>query len=549
MDSQSNQPWRNGERASGTKPAPGQDKAADFALARLAELSGRPDAPTPSLKVLARECGVAYMTMWKAASRLRRKGIIEMHRKTGIRLCSLPQEQPDRAQNTLSTAIPKNGQKWERTARRIVEDIHNSLYEHGESLGPIKHLAHRYGVCPPTLRRALEYLVDQGVLESSVGGYRTADAPRMDWSVSIVVLYRCDTPGSVRPITTTITRTLAELERICSRTNVHLQGVGWSYEENLLVPNNGWTPLALPPALSDSLLGFIVIGEGLHDICELGIFEEILRTRKPVAILDADGLSPAPDAARPWPAHLRIFERALDEKPGADMAAFMLQLGHRSVAYISGDHHDQWSRQRLEGIRRTFSHAGFSGGVRAAIAPSPPGYQGDVRRYFHEHSKTMIAALDNARISLKNATSSAMHWLGDTFADPAVFGAMTAFQERTELRERLTPLLDELCGCPEITAWIASNDETALVAFEFLRSRGISVPGKISVVGFDDSEIASHNGLTSYNFNEPALVKAMVRYLLDAPVDRRPSRTRQTPIERVSGFVTARNSTAPVRKS
>ncbi len=49
-----------------------------------------------------------------------------------------------------------------------------------------------------------------------------------------------------------------------------------------------------------------------------------------------------------------------------------------------------------------------------------------------------------------------------------------------------------LCGQPSPTALIASNDDMAAGAIVAARELGLDVPGDVSVVGFDDSPIASH---------------------------------------------------------
>ena len=43
---------------------------------------------------------------------------------------------------------------------------------------------------------------------------------------------------------------------------------------------------------------------------------------------------------------------------------------------------------------------------------------------------------------------------------------------------------------PDLTALVALNDSMAIGALALLRSRGIAVPGRVSVVGFDDMPIA-----------------------------------------------------------
>ena len=69
---------------------------------------------------------------------------------------------------------------------------------------------------------------------------------------------------------------------------------------------------------------------------------------------------------------------------------------------------------------------------------------------------------------------------------------------------------------PRITAWVGLGDPVASMAHSFLHRQGIAVPGHISIAGFDDSIEAIGLGLTSYNFNMPGLVDAMVDFIYDS---------------------------------
>ncbi|WP_231123244.1 substrate-binding domain-containing protein [Nocardioides sambongensis] len=47
-----------------------------------------------------------------------------------------------------------------------------------------------------------------------------------------------------------------------------------------------------------------------------------------------------------------------------------------------------------------------------------------------------------------------------------------------------------LADHPEVTAILAMNDDMAIGILSVLRSRGVDVPGRISVTGFDDVAVA-----------------------------------------------------------
>lgn len=96
-------------------------------------------------------------------------------------------------------------------------------------------------------------------------------------------------------------------------------------------------------------------------------------------------------------------------------------------------------------------------------------------------------------------------------------------QGRTRARELARPLLER----PDRpTGIVCASDMQALGALEAARDVGLSVPGQLSVVGYDDLEIAGFLGLTTVH--QPLFESGMqgARLLLDriGRVDRRPIR-------------------------
>jgi DNA-binding LacI/PurR family transcriptional regulator len=67
------------------------------------------------------------------------------------------------------------------------------------------------------------------------------------------------------------------------------------------------------------------------------------------------------------------------------------------------------------------------------------------------------------------------------------------------------------------------------------------VPGRISVTSFDNTVDSFGQGLTSYDFNVPAIVQAMFDHILEP----RRSVPRAEPILEIPGVIMARQSSGP----
>lgn len=123
-----------------------------------------------------------------------------------------------------------------------------------------------------------------------------------------------------------------------------------------------------------------------------------------------------------------------DESGGHQATAHLISLGHRAIRFV-GDVALPWYRRRYDGYVRAMREAGLE-------ACAPVG-----KRDAAEHSVTEFAMGVNAA--------------------------------------------NELCECGEsFTALFVAGDMAAVGAMRALASREISVPGSVSVVGFNDEEAA-----------------------------------------------------------
>ena len=94
------------------------------------------------------------------------------------------------------------------------------------------------------------------------------------------------------------------------------------------------------------------------------------------------------------------------------------------------------------------------------------------------------------------------------------------------------------------TGIVALADVIAIGSIEMARSRGLNVPGDLSVTGFDDVEFADlvHPALTTVRQPIDRLGRLAVQRLIDQMADRHPPRETRLPVELVR-----RGSVAPPR--
>ncbi len=130
---------------------------------------------------------------------------------------------------------------------------------------------------------------------------------------------------------------------------------------------------------------------------------------------------------------------AADDFEGVKSATqHLLKLGHRRIAYMPASDYDSISRQRLAGYRAAFGEAGL------------------------EPDKQLVKVLVDKRYYnyRKSAEQTMRNWLEEGWRD---------------------------LGC---TAILAHNDEAAIGIIKVLHEQGVQVPGDVSVVGFDGTELS-----------------------------------------------------------
>ncbi len=185
--------------------------------------------------------------------------------------------------------------------------------------------------------------------------------------------------------------------------------------------------------------------------------------------------------------HQLLHWVAVDDHKGGWLAVeHLLQLGHRSIGYLGTESRPRSNRQRFEGYQQALAAAGIS----------------------RRDGWTVIAS-----------------------------GTDTLYEEDVAVGQTLLPrLLDA-----GVTAVFCYNDMFAIGALLACRERGIAVPQELSIVGFDDIQMADYvtPRLTTIHQPKVRLGHLAMELLLDQ-LNARPVRNHV-----LSPTLKLRDSTAP----
>jgi DNA-binding LacI/PurR family transcriptional regulator len=186
-------------------------------------------------------------------------------------------------------------------------------------------------------------------------------------------------------------------------------------------------------------------------------------------------------------------------------------------------------------LQKAYSAAGLSAAVSVYTSPGSmadwPKYRAEMEQMHSDaalrdaHRRWQAKAPDVLRKHVDWLLSDS---LSDAYATACVHATVNTLCERA--------LADG-----SATAWVFPNDYICGMGYDLLRAKHIQVPRRISLVGFDDSTAAVYRRITSYYFNLPALVKAMLRHVLTPHVLHGVRRRRVIEIE---GNIVERQTTA-----
>lgn len=484
------------------KRKPGLDKAVLFLVESIRSKNIRDRLP--SIRLLANKAEVSFVTMWKAIQDLKSKGIIRDNNEIAgydklpeYRECTSPAQQELLDSNAL----------WEKIKALIKKDILCGRYSPGIPLPSCKEMQSIYRISFPTIKRALKALASEDIIKVHKKGY-IVPLLTMNTRTARVVALGCGWEDAKIWTDYQDKEYFRLLESACIQSKVALDVVVYFRQNGQLCFIHSATrqPYNLK---NDSILGIAYIVANL-ELKPEEVLAELTLLKKPIAILDVVGgwNIPAFSFANRY---LQFFTATTSLQPARQAAKYLLSHGHTTIAYISPFHKALWSKRRLQGVNQIYIDAGHPGGV-VPFCQNKYAYQWDYLQHL-EKQEDILAFIDEYNRWKEYAHSKLFRKFGNISYSISKYLTQQNCASG-EIFQKMTPLFANALKNKDITAWLMANDYSATLAIDYLKEQKIKVPEEMSVIAFDNSIEAMEYQLTSFDFNNNAIMNLMLRYIL-----------------------------------
>jgi len=474
-----------------TRNSPAIDLAEVFLKKQVDNGSWNPGDLLPSISSLAKSANVSPVSMWKAVHRLSESGVLEVLHGQGTRI---------KGNQDLSVVIDNTQKGWQGLRDRVHKDILCGKYTEGMMLPSLKELQSQYGVSYQTVKKALDCLTAEGILELRYRRYFIVHFIRRPTHLSIVLIGWSHPKLQMQARTPWGQEFMRYCEQQCSRMGFELKVYEYSDVSGDLRITDATGKVTDDLPVDGSVMGYLLWGESPGELYR-EVLSRLEKSKKPIAVLQEGSVLNIADFIK-RNSQIQLFSIATSSSAAKHVATFLLQSGHTSIAYFSPFHKAEWSRARLSGLNEIYSR--FGAPVEAYTLDK---YSDDSayckfikspERYFDQQMDVLSKQLAPAIIC--EAFESHRNKFIQTV-------------QHDVIRKYMVPLYRKALRKSQCTAWVCANDFTALGAMEFLKD----VPSKnnLAVIGFDDIFEAFHHGLTSYNFNIQATVQVMVSYIVN----------------------------------
>ncbi|MBD3319574.1 MAG: GntR family transcriptional regulator [Chitinivibrionales bacterium] len=489
------------------KSSPALKKAVHYLLNEFTERHWVDNARLLTVREMAVAADVSLQTMTKAVAFCRGEGLIVHYKR---RLCIAPgaKRAYDRSGGLLDESVPDPKLPTTpplRVRQQLLHDIYNRRLHPGHPLPSYKELTAWYNCSCTTLKKAISLLFNEGILSPYYKKFMVTPFGSSKAGSSICMLIPCDIRGNFY-LEALNEQFLRQFSAECSNSRIRCETTGICFDDGRFTL---FDQLRQPCDFidNDAVLGYVycaLINKEIQRHSEMFAF--LSSIRKPVALYDVVGDWEIPRSMKK--PNVRYFTAAVSQKAGKETGHFLLDRGHRSIAWLSPFHQSIWSQNRLSGLCSVYETAGITAGVKAFTMDKPPmiySYFDEAHRRFDYHAlrKYYHTIAENLDQEYKAVLDPLFDYELPEFIVP-----------KAEFRRSLRSLFDQALCDKSITAWVAANDEVACAALGYCREKEVSVPAKISIAGFDDTDEALRNGLTSYNFNTSALVLVLLDFIL-----------------------------------
>jgi DNA-binding transcriptional regulator YhcF (GntR family) len=518
---------------------PGIEKALEYIDGVI--LSRKPMDKLPGIRLLAREAGVSYVTMWRAVNNFRKikgnPGFFDYPARRGEQGRASNDSGARQTSGGSTPAFEPEYLLWQKTKNRLKKDILSGGYPPGQALPSCKELRHRYEVSYHTFKKSLCALASEEIIRPHKKGYIVPSITVSESHARVVAL-GCGWDDGRIWADFQDKNYFRLLESECIQSRISLDIIVYFKENDRLrfIHSATGKPYHLD---NENILGIIFIAANLQ-IAPHEILKELSTLQKPVAVLDVIGCfeaAPAQIGNR----RLQFFTTTASTLPAKTVAQYLIGLKHKRIAFISPFHKAPWSKIRLHGCESIYRDAGIQDGVQAFVLDryayqwdylQAPGKRDQLRSLVTQYTQVK----DQARLGASGKFGTLQYGLSKYLTEwNCACG---------EIYSSMRPLFDRALRDTGITAWVMANDFAATMAIDYLKDNNVRAPENVSIIAFDNTLDAMEYQITTYDFNNNGIVTLMLRYIL-AP-STIPADQRETVME-VEGRIVVRRSTAAIR--
>lgn len=415
----------------------------------------RSQGALPSVREIARRVGASPQTVQKAIATLAARGVVHVLPRKGAFWGEVPQPEP--------RGMLRNP-AWLDARERFLADLRQGAYHPHRPLPSRKELASIYGLSQRRLASIADELVDRGVLVRKGRGLGLPPPLVRAGTSTVLVVVRCDPAGRILLESEREIDFVKSVRREARERDLRVVMAGYHESEpgggRLLDPKG--RPMR-PGADGGVLLGCILSTWLLRD--PTAAIRSLREAAVPIAVWweHARGAFPR-TGSRSSP--LRGYDLSFGKAPGIEVGRRLAADGHREIAFLSPYHDNEWSRQRLLGIREAMEAEG-------------------------------------GRVTEIVDTGFQSLWHMERVAGGKSAG-------RQLLRRVLSRFLEHP-GLEGIPAWVAVNDLAAAEILDLAAARGIETP---RIVAFDGTSLGESLRFDSFEFHTDGMVRRMFHHIL-----------------------------------
>lgn len=472
--------------------------AYDIALTFMQKIISQAAAGTltqlPTVGECAQQAGVARGTMLAAVRELKSSGIIDARPRRGMVVGTIT------LSSNPSVSATAYLPRVDELIRRLEKDIIDGFFKKDQMIPSIKELSARYGTSFAILKKAIHTVQDKGLLMPYKRGFKIA-CQNPGISHNRVLVYALgDNQGNILHLTQRITDQLADFERIAKELDLHVEvvicyydGAELKYDKQIGLRNK------------THVIGAIIMKLGLNPEPLMVLVDLVAAQGNPVVVFDEVGEL---TGAVPFRKHsqVRILSSTDELTIGRTAGSYLLGCGYRTCAYFMDENHSHWTLPRFQGIEKAFSEVGLHGAARKFIIKHTVSRSDSIDQYPPIINKHVGNLIDDMKALLPTG-----------FRINSRYHLMDEIHRRTWLEKLGSDSqgpFQEALDTPNITAWVGENDEMALECLRFLTAKKMDVPGKIGVLGFDNTIIGLTNRISSFSFNPTTTARVAFEFIV-----------------------------------